>query len=214
MSMLRRTCVLFVCCFQPYAAAEIIGVAGGLGPPPPTLGPYEMTPFAPDDRPLWEWVTDVPSPLGGAIEFSLPLQHLLDGTGWAYWGHGYGGDIYTTWGTADTVTMDLPEETRAIYFYASQYTTTYRLIVAMADDGTTIEQTVHPTQGAKYFGFYQDDPAGAPIQWIEVYSPTTGLVAIGEFGIAIPAPGTLALLGVSVIGAISRRRRHAPPRHG
>ena len=207
MSRLRRTCVLFVCCFQQYAAAEIIGVAGGLGPPPATLGPYEMTRFAPDDRPLWEWVSDVPSPLGGAIEFSVPLQHLLDGTGWAYWGHGYGGDIYAIWWLAYSVTMELPEDTRAIYFYASQYLTSYRLIIAMADDGTTIEQIVHPTDGAKYFGFYQDDPAGPPIQWIEVYSPTAHMVAVGEFGIAIPGAGALALLAVGGIGALSGRRR-------
>ena len=185
--------------------AEIIGVAGGLGPPPPTLGPYEMTPFAPDDRPLWEWVSDVPSPLGGAIEFSVPLQHLLDGTGWAYWGHGYGGDIYAIWWLADTVTMELPEDTRAIYFYASQYLTSPRLIVAMADDGTTIEQTVHPTDGAKYFGFYQADPAGPPIQWIELYS-TAHMVAVGEFGIAIPTPGMLAMLAIAGLGARLRRR--------
>jgi len=207
MSRLNRICVLLVFCVQQYGMGAIVGVAGGLEPPPPTLGPYEMTPFAPDDRPLWEWVTDVPSPLGGAVEFSVPLQHLLDGYGWAYWGHGYGGDIYATWGTADTVTMELPEETRAIYFYASQYTTTYRPIVAMADDGTTIEQIVHPYEGAKYFGFYQDDPAGPPIQWIEVYSPTTGLVAVGEFGIAVPAPGALALLGIAGAMRFSVRRR-------
>ncbi len=56
--------------------AGILGVtAGATYPPPTTLGPYDMTPFGPDDRPVGEWVTSVPSPLGGEGVFSASMRH-------------------------------------------------------------------------------------------------------------------------------------------
>jgi len=206
MRRLNRIGIFLVFCFQQYAAAEIIGVAGGLGPPPPTLGPYEMTPFPLDDRPLYEYVTYVPSPLGGELAFSGELFHVRAGYGWGCWGsHGYEGDVYHSLAIGDKVTLYLPGETMAFYFYASNPLGHPEEITATADDGTTIVQD-SMWCAAKYFGFYQDDPAGAPIEWIEVSCPYAGMVAVGEFAIAIPAPGALALLGVGAIGAGSRRR--------
>jgi len=206
--MLNRMtgCALLVLCVSQLAHADIVGVAGGADPPPPTLGPYEMTLFPLDDRPLYEWVTDVPSPLGGAVEFSDPLNHRRVGYGWAFWGHPYDGDVYYGGGVGD-YTMYLPAKTMAFYFYAHQEADSFLWITATTDDGTTVQQQVPHFGGAKYFGFYQDDPGGPPIQFIHV-SCTYGYdVTVGEFGIAIPAPGTLALLGVGAIGAVSRRRR-------
>jgi len=206
MSRLNRMCIVLGFCLQQSATAAIVGVAGGADPPSPTLGPYEMTPFPLDDRPLYEWVTDVPSPLGGAVEFSDPLNHRRVGYGWAFWGHAYDGDVYYGLGVAD-YTMYLPANTMAFYFYAHQAADSFLWITATTDDGTTVQQQVPHFGGAKYFGFYQDDPGGPPIEFIHVSCTYACEVTVGEFGIAIPAPGALALLGVGAIGAASRRRR-------
>ncbi len=182
--------------------AEIIGVAGGANPPPPSLGGYEMTPFEWDDRPLYEPVTDVPSPLGGQVDFSVPLLHKRIGYGWATWGHGYEGDVYETY--EGEVTLYLPENTYAFYAYAEQYLTQPMEITATADDGTSITQ-VHESQGALMFGFYVDELTSDPIEHITMSCYGAQYIIIGEFGIAIPGPGAaLALFGIGVIGP--RRR--------
>jgi len=206
MPRLHRVCILLGFCFQPYAAADIIGVAGGWGPPDETLGLYEMTKFPLDDRPTHEYVTYVPSPLGGQIDFSVPLFHVRVGGGWGGGWHGYEGDVYASYGTGDSVTLDLPEQTRAFYFYASNILDHPVTIAAVADDGTTVYQKAQ-WAAAVYFGFYQDDPFGPPIEWIEVSCPSAGMVAVGEFAIAIPGPGALALVGMRAVGPISGRRR-------
>ena len=206
--MIVRTTMIVVLLFtiDRWCAADIVGVAGGYIAPPPTLGPYTMTSFPPDDRPLFELVDDVPSPLGGQIAFSMPFYHVRVGQGWQGWGHDYWGDVYYGWFLDDSVMLYLPEDTRAFYFYASQVLDIPVVITAVADDGTTVDQEAQ-WLAAAYFGFYQDDPFGPSIEWIEVSCPSAGMVAVGEFGIAIPAPGALALLGVAGIGAGSRRRR-------
>ena len=204
--MIRRRTMLSVgsvLLIAGLCGAEIIGVAGGWGPPGKALGPYQMTRFPLDERPLHEYVTYVPSPLGGQIDFSVPVSHVRVGQGWGGGWHGYEGDVYVSYDPA--VTLHLPNETRAFYFYASQWAD-YEWITAVTDDGTSIGQLSHPG-GALYFGFYQDDPAGPPIEWIEVACPTSGMVVVGELAIAIPAPGALALAGVGAIGAGGRRRR-------
>jgi len=188
--------------------AEIIAVAGGHIAPPMDLGPYDMTSFELDDRPLYEWVTDVPSPLGGTVDFSVPLQHRRIGDGWKFWGHGYEGDVYSSYGSGYEVTMNLPDQTMAFYFYATHFLTQTTDIYAVADDGTAIWQDTDWGSGAVYFGFYQDDPAGPPIKHITVSCYHAGMVAVGEFGIAIPGagPGMLAMLAIAGLGARLRRR--------
>jgi len=211
MLRLLAICLLTSCLAAEFSSAEIVGVAGGYDAPPPTLGPYHMTPFPLDDRPLYEPVMDVSSPLGGDVVFSHALYHyrVIGGGGWAVWGHGYTGDVYAT-GAVDEYALDLPHDTFAFYLYADWFPGDKpRQITAMADDGTTVVQAVSDDLGTAYFGFYQDDPAGAPIESITVSCPDVAMVAVGEFGIAIPGagPGALPLLGVAVIGAASRRRR-------
>jgi len=205
--VLRICCVLTAGLAAEFTRAEIVGVAGGYGPPGPTLGPYEMTPFPLDERPLYDLVVDVPSPLGGTLDFSTALQHRQVGQGWAVWGHGYAGDVYMIW--FDAYSLTLPDNTYAFYFYADQepYDQPWP-ITATADDGTTIVQDVTDVLGTAYFGFYQDDPLGPSIASISVSSPYVAALAVGEFGIAVPAPGVLALVGVAGLGArLPRRRR-------
>ena len=183
------------------AQGEIIGVTGGTAAPPATLGPYQMTPFPADDRPVWEDVTFVPSPLGGEVVFSVPMSHRTVTQGWGGWSHGYTGDLYYTPGEAQ-VTLGLPPETRAFYLYATHDLDSPREIVATTDDGTSVIQWVDTWYEAAYFGFYADNPADT-IGSITVTSPA-GL-AIGEFGIAIPEPSSLLLLSAALL-AVPRRR--------
>jgi len=207
MSSRAALVTVLLCIVSGTVEAEIVGVAGGYGPPGPTLGPYEITPFPLDERPLYELVMDVPSPFGGNLEFSTSLQHLRVGQGWVIGGHGYAGDVYAGNGVSE-FTLTLPGNTYAFYLYADQEPHDLPWpITAIADDGTTIVQDVSDDLGTAYFGFYQDDPLGPPIASISVSSPYVAFLAVGEFGIAIPAPGVLALVGISAVGAISGRRR-------
>jgi hypothetical protein len=193
--------LLFTLALAGVARAEIIGVAGGTAAPPPTLGPYEMTPFPPDERPILIPVTTVPSPLGGELTFSVPLTHRRIGEGWGGWSHGYMGDVYDT-APHTEVTLGLPEETRAFYFYAATYPTSPQYITATTDDGTSIGEEIQTFHAAEYFGFYSDDFDDV-IESITIAATAT--FAIGEFGIAIPEPGMLGLLALGGLLVLRRR---------
>jgi len=160
----------------------------GTGAPPATLGPYTMTPFPADDRPLFDNVTDVPGPTG-ALRFDDSMMHLHahpDGSGgwWSPWSHGYRGDVY--WSNArNKVVMTLPADTYAFYFYAQGNVIRWNTITATAQDGTTsgpVQVLTSVTEdGAVYFGFYS---TGSPIVSITVEAGAgSGGVAVGEFGI-------------------------------
>jgi hypothetical protein len=80
-----------MCLLAVSADATVIwDISVGSGPPPSTLGAYAMTPFGDDTRGVF--VSDVPSPLGGAISFDYPiLQHVeLSSPPFVIsWSHGY-----------------------------------------------------------------------------------------------------------------------------
>ncbi len=75
-------------------AAVIFSGAPGTGPPPPTLGPYPMTPFPNDPRAEFTVSNFVPAPSGRLRLLQPPPDHLTVGSGWATWSHGYTGDVY------------------------------------------------------------------------------------------------------------------------
>jgi hypothetical protein len=158
--------------------AGIFGEGRGEAAPAAALGPYTMTSFPPDPRDISWDVESVDSPLGGAVEFSIPLMHLksvhFDG-----WSHGYTGDVYWT-KLADSVELKLPAQTGAFYFYAQPKTGMGTKTITASSNGTTVSQDVQSDGHAAYFGFYADGTD--TISSIIITSDID--FAVGEFGIA------------------------------
>jgi hypothetical protein len=178
------TIVALTIAVGPARAAVVFDGSPGTAAPPATLGPYTMTPFADDARPLLANVSDVPSPLGGSVGFSPELRHDKIGMVWATWSHGYTGDVYYTNG-ATSATMTMPANTVAFYFYAEPEPFAIFNVTATTDSGATSGPVpVDGFGGAKYFGFYTT--AGETIASITVSSTID--FAVGEFGIAVAPP--------------------------
>lgn len=189
----------------PVAAAGSIQFDGspGSAAPPSTLGPFSMTPFGDDGRPTHTTVTTVPAPTGGVLTFDRPVGHEKIGDGWGNWSHGYTADVYCTTavnctgGTPgpgeESLLMTLPTNTFAFYFYAESDKFATFHFTATAQDGTSSGAVpVTTPDGAKYFGFFSNDPSN-PIVSITVTTDLTSTdfgFAIGEFGISnqVPAP--------------------------
>jgi arylsulfatase A-like enzyme len=183
---------------SPAPAAITFDGSPGASAPPPTLGPYAMTPFPDDPRPDDADVLDVPNGPTGALLFSHAMRHSSIGDGWADWSHGYAGDVYTTVSQpqpeSDSVTMSLPADTSALYFYAEPNNFGVFTIEARAQDGTTSGPV--PVEGgasdARYFGFYATDADVIASVTVDAASSASGF-AVGEFGIAsLPAQPTFA----------------------
>jgi subtilisin family serine protease len=152
----------------------------GTGPPPSTLGPYTMTSFGSDTRPLGS-VSGVADP-AGTIGFSPSLTHLRVPTSWATWSHGYTGDVYFT-ETESSVEITLPSGTDAFAFYAEPNTFQSFTVEAIAQDGTSSEPVdIEGKSGARYFGFY--GTGGKTVASIEISASDPAGFAIGEFQIA------------------------------
>src|SRR5260221_14685798 len=75
----------------PAFAGITFDASPGTNAPPATPGPYAMSPFRLDARPLYDFVTGVAGPTGN-VAFSPELQHVRVSDGWNTWSHGYAGD--------------------------------------------------------------------------------------------------------------------------
>jgi hypothetical protein len=183
-------------------AAVIFDGSPGTGPPPATLGPYTITPFPNDARPLGALVASVPAPFGlGNVFFNPNLFHFKIGAGWATWSHGYTGDVYATLGPT-AVTMTLVPGTKAFRFYAEPNPFGFFNITATTNNGTTSGPIpVNGFAGAKYFGFFTTTLFES-IASITVTSTVD--FAVGEFGMfaggrVLPCP-PYPQMGPCVVG--------------
>jgi hypothetical protein len=180
--------------------AVITAVDLGTNAPPAMLGGYTMTPFGSDPTAVGTLVTSVTSPLGGVVSFSRPLKHLVVGSGWSTWSHGYAGDVY--WAMFDEsldqqlpfqqyVTLTLPADTAAFYFYAQpNVSINARWVMRVtAENGPftwefvanlPMWSLVSEVYGANGWGFYLDGPGSLTTLTIFCFTD----FAIGEFGIA------------------------------
>jgi hypothetical protein len=193
--------ILAVCLvLTPTALGEIVfDGSPGTGSPPATLGGYEMTSFPLDDRPIWDDVTSVPSPLGGELSFSSPMNHRRLGDGWSYVGHGYSGDVY--FGVLPSLTLNMPPGTTAFYFYVSSGGFTNFEVTA--EDGTTTGPMADKWDlPSSFIGFYATDGDTIGSLTIDASIYEFGLA---DLGIAVPEP---AAWMVFAIGSLATRRRN------
>lgn len=75
---------------SPTNAGIVFDGSFGTNAPAAFVGPYLMTPFAPDTRPYGsetQVFTDASQTT--AIDFSAAAGHTAIGVGWATWSHGY-----------------------------------------------------------------------------------------------------------------------------
>ena len=169
----------------PALAAGHVSFDGspGTDAPPTTLGPYWMVRFPPDPRPTgWELVYTVPGPTGD-LQFDREVYHANVDADWATWSHGYTGSVYFVWD--HEVTITLPPNTFAFYFYAQPNVFADFPITAVADGTSSGPIVVSGDAGATYFGFYSlTDP---------IVSVTVSTVEAAD-GFAI---GTFAVDGVA-----------------
>ncbi|MBS1810185.1 MAG: hypothetical protein JST84_18635 [Acidobacteria bacterium] len=178
-------------CLVPSFAQIVFDGSPGTAAPPSILGPYTMTPFAADGRPLGNNETSVATPgVCGAnnIGFGPALTHRRIGPGfndWKSWSHGYTGDVYQANG--NNATIFLPPGTAAFYLYAEPNNFGAFTIQATANDGTTLGPIpVQGNAGAQYYGFYTTGPAALSSITIESAGGAGGF-AIGEFAISCQA---------------------------
>ena len=144
--------------------AGLVGVTGGTASPPSSLGPYTMMPFSADPQAAgYTPVFSVASPLGGVVVFDSQLQHAITPGEWLTWSHDYNGDVYYS-ASDKSITMTLPEETSAFYFYAQPNSFSLHAISADASDGIKagieISQDADGDKGASYYGFYSTEGSG------------------------------------------------------
>jgi hypothetical protein len=201
------------------ASADIVGVAGGAGAPPATLGGFTMTPFGADPQPMG-MIASVASPLGGDLglhsENTIMTHKLVSPEYSGIWRNGYAGDVYTTNGVSyhpQSVTITMPAGTGAFYFYCSDdgFGGPPYIETATAQNGVSISQSIiqscmydpgHGFYGAPYYGFYGTN--GDLISSITITGDDP--FAVGQFGIAnvapVPLPGALILgaLGLTFAG--------------
>jgi hypothetical protein len=200
--------VSLTCMLLSYAtaSASVTGQLLGTAAPPGVIDGVSMTAFGLDPQPTFDFVTGVASPLGGNVAFNDSLLHVTVGAGWASWSHDYTGDVYRKFDN-QPLTLTLPANTLAFYLYIepNDGTQPFSLTATGSGGGNfVLNDSIFWDSSAAGFFFKAD---GETLTSIQISTGGDQAYAIGEFGIAVPAPGALALLGVAGVMVPSRRRR-------
>jgi hypothetical protein len=102
------------------------------------------------------------------------------GSGWATWSHEYTGDIYFS-NYAKSQSITLPAGTKAFYFYVEPNSFALYNFKVVADGASSGSFTAHGSNGAKYVGVYNSDPAGT-VSNIRIECDDPNGFASGEYG--------------------------------
>ena len=190
-------------------AGIFVDTSPGTAAPPATLGGYSMIGFPADPSAEGTLTTSlippVSAPVTGNLVFSSALEHDIVGSMWDMWSHGYTGDVYYLPGDYDLL-MTLPTGTMAFYLYVQpNIKATFEFTVDSSAAVTTFD--VDGNGGAKYVGFYSDDPS-KPLHFVFVDQTTSETdFAVGEFGINVPEPGAFAwVTALGLAGLVFARR--------
>lgn len=165
----------------------------------------DLTPIPNSAEALGTDLTKLSSPWGD-IELSPSVNKRQIGQpgqlGWLSWSHSYQGEVYFTNG-ATTLDLKLPNLV-AFDFYAEPDVLGPFTISAIAQSGTVsdvLTQTVDGKAGAKYFGFYSDDPLD-PLQSVQITAePDSQGFAIAQLrGATATVPSPALLPGMITLG--------------
>ena len=175
------------------ADATILFQNLGVNAPPAAVGGHTVTPFdltVQNAIPAGTQLTMIPgNPFPGSLGVS-PAIAKYDFTSYnATWGHGYSSALYAHTSIIPTVTLTLPPNTKAFYFYAVSNSYGLAAITAVSDSGISsgpVAVTTNVVGGpnsANGFAFYGN--AGENLSSITI-SSTSGVI-LGEFGIKVVA---------------------------
>ncbi|MCX6875856.1 MAG: SUMF1/EgtB/PvdO family nonheme iron enzyme [Verrucomicrobia bacterium] len=184
---LRFGLLFAVIAIMPCAAGSIqVVTSPGTGAPPGTLGGYPMHAFPAELRPEYTDVSaavcyrhpavTLPAAAGDTLRFN-PSNVRTIGGGWSTWSHGYTGSVYFC--DSDEQSLVLPSNIQAFHMYvAPNLSGAFEFRVESEGASTTVS-----ADGARYFGFYTDDPLShLTVISIKQTSGSSGGFAIGEFG--------------------------------
>lgn len=141
---------------------------------------FNLIPVPDSPEALFSDVSKLSSPLGD-IEFTNSVNKREIGNGWRTWSNNYTGEVY--YSGIDVLALDIKlPNLSAFDLYVQPDFQTVSTISVTAQSGIISEvlsQDVAGFSGAKYFGFYSDDPLD-PIQSIQISGPNSGGFAIGQ----------------------------------
>lgn len=187
---------------SPTARAGVFSVPLGSALPPMQFAGYELRPAPLDRSPLFQSVARLPLAFGFEAEASSALTHRRIGAGWAEWGHGYDGDVYTTDG-ASSIELFPDPGVHALVVYIDALPFSRLRIDAGLEDGPVASQFAADGAGPVGFLFFSPGDESLPSIRIECDAE----FALGQLFTAIPAPGALTPFAASMLGLVRRARR-------